>query len=294
MNQNPEIDILQQFYKKLSDNVKRSEKKLEYNSVLLTLYKITSNKASKLLNDSGVKSYTFPISEIKKLEDDKSIRMSDNDISEYVLTAYGIWKIENARNLVNTTTLLDFIQNSKNFSSSARNRELSDKDKIILLSMVGIRTFSIQSPMDLSKSSIRDYWLEIFRDSHKFLIQNNFSKKNVFPFEKHGNEHPVSYAMRRANDLPKRTYHIFCFSEKSKNQYYLYLDEDKKISRLKLKKLLGLIIRGIDKFEQIHKIQDFCLNLAYEKSKYVIEDFSFIKAEYDEIINETLRELYLE
>ena len=44
------LRILEKFYKKLQDNVIRSEKRLLHDSVLLTLINVKSNTTSKLLN----------------------------------------------------------------------------------------------------------------------------------------------------------------------------------------------------------------------------------------------------
>ena len=44
----------------------------------------------------------------------------------------------------------------------------------------------------------------------------------------------------------------------------------------------------------MEKIYNFCSDIAYEKSKYVKDDFKYIDSEFDEIIKESLKQLYLD
>lgn len=286
--------ILEKFYKKLFENVIRSEKKLEANSLLLTFVKITSNKTSKLLNESSIKSIVFPLEDLKDLSKKSCIRVSDdkNKLHEYILTAHGIWEVEKVKNGFNEGTILDFIQN-KYLSFSDTKKPLDVVDKVVLLSMVGVRTFSEASPMDLNKANFQDNWLSIFKEAYTFLLTRNVVKKNKLRFEKQGNEHPVAYVMRRRNDLPRKTQHLFCFSKNNK-QYYLDLAEPEESLKIKLKNILSLIFGKIDNKDLIHDIQKFCETIAYEKSKFVKKDFKYIDSSYDEILRDTLTQLYLE
>ena len=54
------------------------------------------------------------------------------------------------------------------------------------------------------------------------------------------------------------------------------------------------IFNHIDNINEIDEIKNFCEELAYEKSIYVKEDFQYIEHQYDPIIYEALKELYIE
>lgn len=289
-----QFKILENFYKKLSENVLRSEKKFESGSVLLTLVKITSNKSSKLLNESSIKSLAFSEQDLKDLVRGKYIRIADdkNRLNEYILTAHGIWEVEKINQNYNESNILDFIQN-KYLSFSDIKKPLDILDKVVLLSMIGVRTFSEDSSMDLNKSNFQDHWLSVFKETYHFLLKHNIIKKDKMSFEKQGNEHPAEYIMRRRNDLPRKTQHMFCFSKNNK-KYYLDLAEPAKALKPKLKNLFGLIFVKVDNSDLIHDIQNYCENMAYEKSKFVREDFKYIEPKYDDILKETLTEFYLE
>lgn len=289
------LGILKKFYRKLYYNVLRSEKKLESDSVLLTLIKITSNKTSKLLNDSAIISTAFSQTDLELLLKKRYIRPSNenNKVEQYILTAQGIWCVEKVDKGFTEGTIINFIQN-KYFSFSDTSKPLTDTEKVILLSMLGARTFSIDSPMDLNKRNVCDYWLTIFQQSYEFLQSQNWVKKNGLSFEKQGNEHPVVYAMRRANNLPRKTQHIYSFSNKNSKQYFLDLFENGTLSLPKLKILFKLIFENIDDLDCRDRILQFCEYVAYEKSKYVKENFKFIDNKCDTLLKESLTQIYLD
>ncbi|MHA1660156.1 MAG: hypothetical protein ACTSUT_13665 [Promethearchaeota archaeon] len=287
------FEILEKFYKRLHDNVLREEKKLEKNSILITLIKIKSSKTSKYLNDSSIKEHLFNIDAIKELKEEMCLRTSDhkNKLDESILTSKGIYKVENIKNVLNLNKLLDFFQ-KKYFSFSDIKQPLSDIEKIILLTMIGVRNFSLESPMNLKSKHIQDYWLEIFKKTFKFLTQLKIIKKKDLTFEKQGNEHPVSYAMRRTNSLQKKTQHIFI--SKGHKKYYLDIAEDKNISTPKLKRVFKLIFGKIINENNINEIIAYCNDIAYKRAKYVKDDFKFIESKYDILIKNTIKEIYLE
>lgn len=291
--ENQFFEILEKFYKRLYDNVLRQEKKMENNSVMLTLIKITSGKTSKLLNDSSIKGLIYPLDYLRELEKGGFIRPSDdkNKLDEYILTAKGIYEVENTNKSLDLNQILNYFQ-KKYFTFLEVTRPLVDTEKIIILSLIGARVFSIKSPMDLKSHLIQDYWLDIFKDSYKFLCKLELIKTKDLTFEKQGNEHPISYAMRRTDSLRKKTQHIFIPIGNKK--YYLDISENDKLSIPKLKRLLILIFESIDEKNILSDITNFCNEIAYKKSKYVKTDFMYIEPKYDVIIKEALKQIYFE
>lgn len=285
--------LLEKFYKKLEGNIIRSEKKLENNSLLLTLIRTTSNKTSRLINDSSIKSGALNRRQLNYLTQKEYIREADekNKLNEFILTAHGIWEIEKSLKHHDINMIIDYIQ-EKYFTFSALNKPLKDTERVILLSMIGARTFSMDSTMDLNNHSVRDHWLSIFNKSQEFLRNFGKTKKKDSLFEKKGNEHPVEYAMRRANDLPIKTQQIFCF--KGNKQYYLDIVVDGGFSELRLKYLFKQIFESIESMTMIDEIKEFCESLAYDDSKYVKNDFMFVDYRIDEQIKKAITELYLE
>lgn len=286
-------EILVKYYRKLLNSVLSKEKKLKNKSVLLTLIVTTSNKVSKYLNDSSIRANVFPIDNLKWLEEKRFIRVSDDKdkLNEYILTAHGIFEVEKQTYNLSINTHLDFIQDKYLTFISARS-PLKEVEKIILLSMIGARVFSKDITMNLKSEIVQDNWLEIFKGTIEFLDKCQLLKKKELSFKRQGNEHPVSYAMRRANELKKKTQHIY--GDTGNKEYFLDIVNNMEISESKLKMLFLLIFRKIDNFEMTNEIYEFCNYIAHEHSKYVIDDFDFIESKYDEKIKNVLKEIYLD
>lgn len=286
------FEVLEVYYKKLHDNVLRSNKKLNNDSVLFTLINITSNNTSKLLNSSSIKGILFSLDSIKSLQKDGYIRISDdkNKLDEYIMTAQGIYEVEKEKKTLDFKKIMAFLQNEY-FSFTDVYKPLSDTEKVILLSMIGARVFSIESPMDLRKRIVQDRWLKIFKKAYEFLHNHELIKKDSLSFEKQGYESPVCYAMRRANYLEKKTQRIFISLRNSK--YYLDLAENGELSESKLKRLFELIFESVNELEFLKEILKVCNDIAYEESKYVKENFMFIESKYNEVIKDALKKIYL-
>jgi hypothetical protein len=278
------------FYKRLSDNSLRIGKQLSSASLLLSLYQMTSNKASRLLNNSAVDFTAIPSHILKDLKACSLIRLSDDDPQKYVLTARGIWEYEKYNKGFDESMIISFIQNSRNFSTYARN--LDDKDKIVLLSMIATRVFSPETAMSLRQKNAEVCWLNIFKAVYDFLLEHNVVKRGSLPLRPQGHENPVEYILRRRNELPKKTNHIYRFVE-SKRQYYLDLYNGEYLAAAKLKHIFQLIFGEINDYALVNKVFDFCKDIAYNQSKYVSSEFKFVTAAYDDILKEALENCYL-
>jgi hypothetical protein len=285
-------EILNRFYNKLYNKVFSESKKGHSSSVLITLLGMRSNNASKLLNDASVRPSIDDRELFRELEGKKLIRQSDNSTEEYVLTAFGLWKIEKSTKNLTEEDLISYFQSTKNFTPTFSDKGLNDKEKLIVLSLIASRVFSASSQMDLNKENTRNYWLDIFKSTSDFLRNHGLIKMDDKCFSKQGNEHPIPYLMFRANELPKRTRQIFCFT--GSRQYYLSILEENELSVSKLKFLFKLVFSDITDLGHLETIMSFCRDLAYEKGKFVSNNFMFIDAKTDAVIKEALQQLYTE
>jgi len=102
----------------------------------------------------------------------------------YVITAKGIWIVEKELKDFAEDNLLEFIQN-KFFTFGSKHKPIDDKDKIAIFSLLCIRNFSFDVPMDLKTSKQRDEWKKIFEIVFDFLNGHNyFKEKYKEQFEK--------------------------------------------------------------------------------------------------------------
>ena len=282
---------LRHFYNKL-DNVLTGEKvKLIKESIFITLIKMPPNRITKLLADAALSDKAFYDADLRELMKGGYISESSDieKIHQYLITALGIWTIETQMKKVDLPQVLQFFQETK-FSSGVSDKPLDDKEKIILTSMIAIRNFSLSAAMDLNDKSKSDSWTEIVNETAKFLQMNGFiGKLNWIPSQA-GNEHPVNYAMRRAQDLPQKSKHIY--DSTGGNRYYLEINAKGEEPKTKLKFLFSIILGKVKSKADIKNIHTFLCNLAYDKGKNVRESFEYIDPKWDSIIEDALDDFY--
>ncbi len=287
------LDFLEKFYQKLYDNLEKMNK-LKENSIIISFLYIKSNDQYRLLNESSIFSYKIPKEIINNLQDRKLIRNTDT-LNNYVITAKGIWDIENKKNILNEIKLINYIDNKFFNVYKLSEKPLTDKQKVILFSMLAARTFSEKSSIDLKKDeSIMNTWKEIVDKSYEKLtslgIISELDKDDLFgKKENKRNEKPVSHLYRHTDELPKKTRGLF--KAIGKQKYFLDISKDSEISKESLGFLFKQIFESkVLSLTEINEIDTFCQEIAFTKNIYVFDprEHIFSKPEYDEIIRETL------
>lgn len=285
--------LLTSLYEKFVQNLRLSNKKLIRKSALLTLIKLTSNDTYKIAINSSDKFDNIFRSEITTLERMGLICHPDDKekLDEMVITAKGIWYIENSNKIIELDDILEYLQSTK-FEFSSAKQELIDTEKIILCSMIAVRVFSQDITMNLNTQEYCDKWQEIIEDiTIPFLQKNNLIKLVSVIDKKTGNEHPISYLMRHANNLPKKTNNLF--SPTKRNQYYLALsidNSDKCASQLAY--LLKRIFPSLNSQELVDDLYEYFIGAAHNHSLFVTTSFEFITPSWDRLIKECLEDIY--
>ncbi len=280
--------ILLHFYNKLKNDAKNEKIKLINGSLFLTILKIPNNKISKLLISATLPEGVFYNHELSELLKDGYICETenlDNNLG-YIITAMGLWAIENNLQLIDHEKFLNFIQEDK-FPSINSDYSVNDIQKIILTSMIAIRNFSLGTPMDLNEETFRNNWVNIFDQTAEFLKALNYINNKAWSSRNTGAEHPINYVMRRAQSLPQKTRHLY----KPEGNYKYYLNIINKPSQ-NLKFLFSIIFPSITSQNELDEIYSFLCKIAYDKSKLVRDNFEFINPEWDTLIQESLDEFY--
>lgn len=294
MNMRREIEslgILQVFGDRLKSVLLKNNKKLEGNSLLITLVRITKNDASRLINEAAVNQLNISPEQIKLLLARGHIRESRSKHDEYILTAKGVWEIDTHFG-VGIDDFLVYLQ-AKHLGSPVENRTLSDHEKVILFCMLGARAFSESSAVDLKLSGARENLLEMIEGSQDFLKSlGAIDKDGGVSIKPKRDEHPVDYAMRRLNDLPQKTRHIYVSTKTQK--YYLDVSEQNEITTDKLVYVCKKIFRAISSLSEVEMIVSFCQKLTYEKSKYIKRDTFFTDLRFDEHIRSAVQSAYID
>ncbi len=287
-------EILEKFYFKLVNILKRENNYSESKPILKVMLGFTQTKILKIIDETSINIGVFKRgSTLNHLIENAYLKMQDdkNKLDECIISAKGIWIIDKKRNQLADEDLLDFID-EKYFSSNNSGKDLSDKNIIILFVMIGLRFFSNDVPMNLCDLEKLNKWLPIFYETKEFCLQNKIIKRDIV-FDQKGVEHPITYLLRRAQDLPEMTDYIFNFSNVKNKQYYLDIansdgDNRKKVT-LKLSHLFKKILHNCDNPEDlIQKVLLYLNNIAHDKGIYFIDDFKYITYEWDDILNDAL------
>lgn len=269
------------------------KKRLKDNSVLVAIINIKSNDAYKLLSESGIKPVSIPREVFDSLVAGGLIRMAEKP-DKYVITVKGIWEIESRNGAINTDILLEHIDR-KFFDLFREGGQLTEKEKVILLAMIAVRSFTKESALDLKKGeNVLTCLQSLIQSSFELLSRHRIIRKLKLGelFGAQGNEHPVSHLIRHTDALLKRTRGIY--KTLGKQKYYLELYDGGVITEEALMTLLGYIFGSAMTTELKQEFSKFCLTNAYEQSTYLF-DLSvhrFANPIYDEQINEALEKYY--
>lgn len=289
------IKIITQLYNELKNECIRQKKKIIKDSVLCTLIKMTSNSAYRILKEVSVSSTVFPLKIVNELIQENLVRYTDES-QRITLTGHGIWRVEEKLKKEPFIDLLNFID-EKYIKLFHEKESLEPREKITLLSLIAGRAFSKDSSMDLKKSiRIGNSWKEVIDLSYNFLSENKIVEKIKIEdiYGKGGNEPPVSYCMRRANGLPKKTDGIFIFE--GNQVYYLDLYKDGGIKINKLVVLFKSIFGDKLDYKLIESIYNFCYKISKEKCLYLFSDIGkhvFATHDYDMLIKKSLQNVFL-
>jgi len=281
------------YLKKYYEKARQSyffDKKKEIKSLFFELLKIKNNVRYNILNHASRKEDSFSKDIITNLLKESLIRPTDK-INNYFITAKGIWKVESINKDIDLETLLNFLDN-KYFNLFGGNKDLNDKEKVMLLFMIVSRAFSENAPINLKKGeNTKDEIAIIIKESFLLLKKHNIIKSltenNLFNLE--GNEHPVSDFIRHKESLVRKTNSIY--RTLGDQKYCLDLISNDHFKVQELAYLLYLIFGT----KLNNQLQEDYLKLSeniYQKSIFIhsSEDFSFFKPKYDDVINSALDE----
>lgn len=285
-------DQLATIYTNLRMNL-QLKRKLKGHSVFVSFFNLKSNDIYQLLKASAIKRKSLPKNTFEALLSRGFIRGA-GEPDDYVITAKGIWEIESKKGAINPDILIDYID-SKFFDIFKQGGQLAEKEKIILLSMIAVRSFSDESALDLKKGESVLSCLQSLLESSFYLLLKTGIVINVKLeelFGAQGNEHPVSQLIRHTDLLPKRTWGIY--RTLGKQKYYLDLLDGDKISEDRLIMLFGSIFGSAITDSIKTEVSIFCEKNAYDRS-YVLFDVNthrFANPIYDEQVNEAFEKYY--
>ena len=285
--------MLDTIYDKLRSAL-QEKKHLISDSVIISLLDKKSNKRSEYLKNVSFTKDSLTFDEYEEAKDNDFIRELGEGTGVYTLTLKALWDIECLTLSISEEKMLEYLD-KKHFVFDEFNQPLTEKEKVIILAMIGARSFSKESAIDLHKSdSIIQAWRLIFEQTHRMLYNLKIIRKlNIEDlFGKEGNEEPVSNLIRHTDALQKKTSHIF--KVKVPQKYFLNLDlDDGESSKNSLKLLYKKILESELSLEVIDLLKDFCDKIAHENSLFIfeMEKHKFNDLYWDDLIVSSLNDL---
>jgi len=270
------------------------KRKLKQESVLISMFHMKSNAAYDIFSNAAILSSSIPKFCYERLMSEGYIRISDKPRYS-IITCKGVWEVERTKKSLNLDSLLKSID-TKFFDVFPKNSALNDKEKIILITMIALRSFSESSALDLKKSDrVLSELQQLIVSAHRILKKYQIvSDPEDTLFGSKLNEPPVSNLIRHREQLVKKTKNIYQIARKRQQQYYLNLSHKSKISEEDLIFLFDLIFKNRLVYDLLNDLKEFFTNTAYDKAAYFY-DYSthqFAAPKYDEVINEALHKYF--
>jgi len=292
-NQNS-LKYLEALYESLLISINEIGKKFIEGSALFALMKMFSNDAYNVMLNSSIEISDSVQSDLEPLKQFDYIKLSDlsTNRNSYQITAKGIYYVESIRYGFDIYKILEFIQEEK-LDFKIAQKPLTNKEKVIVTSLIAMRAFNEDSSMDLNDENRTQQWEKIIKTKIiPFIDKKDIIDPQKIFSQRVGHENPVSYLMRRANDLPKKTSNMF--TSLNNNQYYLNIDtSEKNIAIKQIAYLLGKVFNDIKDIEDANEIKRYLCDIAQSQGLYVYDNFEFINFDWDKVINNAIDKLYL-
>ena len=290
-----ERHVLRTCYDRLKDNLRLEKNNLAEDSVILTILKTQSTTRDRLMRKSKINSIEVSSDGLSTLLERGAVQ-STGSFDTYIITAKGVWLFEQETGILDDEKFFAFLTDNYFATEGSLPKskvELDDKERVILLTMVAARSFSIDSAVDLKKGdTARDKWKEILCSSYDLLKEMQFIKKekrSTFS-DNTGNEHVVVYRFRHNNKMPQKTQSVYRYTHDC--EYYLDLYSGGTFSQDKLSYIFWKIFGGNLANPWIEKVQSYCNDVA-SKEKIFLFDVSkhvFGKPSYDRTLKDCLIE----
>lgn len=288
------FESLKRFYQACRDRF-QFHGKLRGESLLISGLEVKNNVRFSLLGESSIESRKIDADHLSELVTGEFIREIDEP-GRYTITARGIWEVERSEHLLDDAKLVRYID-QKNFALFTKAR-LTEKEKVIVFSLIAVRAFSVRSCVDLHRDdATMEAWRRIIETAYKTLrglgIVRNLSEAELLRAK--GTERPLSHLIRHTDALPRKTKGIF--RAPGKQRYYLDLYDGTTVPMDRLAFMFRLVFEGELDLEGMESVLEVCRSVAYDEAIHVfdypedvigVSEHLFSKPMYDDVVRDAL------
>ncbi len=199
----------------------------------------------------------------------------------YSLTAEGILYVEREVKKLGDGELVDWV----NKKMLIKNKTISDKNRVILLSLLSCRCFSNDTCASYAEPIMEKAFLQILKKSNRFLLAHNIISADVVSDGGHNSsKSPVSKILDQIDKLPASSGMIF--KAHGSKKYYLDVVKDDEIDCQSITLLAKIILGDNVNYDSILDLKQFCKD-SYMEFGYIFRtgDSSFEGPINDYMIN---------
>lgn len=289
--ENSDFIILKKFYDVFVSAASEAFKNEAY--VFFKFIETTSARRANILKNSTINTNyeNFPQQTLDEFVREKYITKADcRDC--YVLTAKGLFHIEEELGFVNIEKFLTDVQ-AKYFDLLKSKAKLSDKEKIVLFSLICSRSFSRDVCMKLESFGRENKsWITIFRKCSTFLKRLNVISSIPDRITQEVEEYdvPLKYFMSHINHLQEKIGNVYNFTKS--RRYYLELGNNGEVLEESLRTLFEKIFDKVLTISEIDLVNEFINKISSDDLMKMSEHRGrhYSKPEIDLIIERALQD----
>lgn len=194
---------------------------------------------------------------------------------KYILSGRGIFYVEFELKSLGVDYYIDWVDSE---FLQMGNEPISDKNKVILLSLFSVRCFSEQTCATYSDSNKEKAFLNSLVDCEQFLLSTKLIKQSVLESNNSKSKSRISTILGQIDKLPSSTGMKFIAKDK---HYYLDILKNGGIDRPAVTFITKIILDDSPTLEQIESLEQFCDN-QFVKYGYI---FSSGKSPFGDTIS---------
>jgi hypothetical protein len=283
-------------YEKLKTELykKHKIKKDKWNSVLLSLLEMKSNKRYEILLSAALDKNEITINVDALAKEGYLIKIPHNNSIKYILSAKGIWYIE--KEDLSIETFIAYID-EKFFGEYRKETKLSDREKVILWTLISLGAFCEKQAIDLKKDDeTKNTIKEAIRECLVLLRSEGCVPRDMCEealYGKLGNEHPVSHLIRHTDSLPKKTLGVYTVIKPQKYFLNLYDPTTQSFNIEDLVYIYKAIFGEDISLERKNNIMEFIDKIYKRYAIYIFEQRFFTHLDIKKFVDEAIRKAIL-
>jgi hypothetical protein len=284
--------LLQRLYKAYSDSVAISQKTRRAHStaLLLASLDVKANKRHRWLRSAAFSSDDIDKIALGDLVE-SGLAIEIDEPGKFAITLKGVWTVENTEGRLSIDQLMSYLD-TKYLDFFERPGPLSDKYRVVILSLIAVRAFSIDSPIDMYASDAsKAAFARVLKEAVDVLSSLGQLRglTSAKLFRTKSNEDVLTDFLRHTDDLGQKTRSLFRVSNPVR--YYLNLYERRSLSMRDLAFLFERVLDARISAAQADSLATWCESKAFGEGLEIFDQSKHIfgAAEFGDRVRAALR-----